>query len=444
MGSEAEEKHSHHHQNTTKYYKIKILILIVLTNLLTIFIFTTPNFNFNHINPFPNYPFYTPPETLNSAKIQLAATQLLINDLNQKLNSSNLLVEALLIEISNIQQTSHQSLYEKFQLSDDKNDNLRLSGELLLAIGAHKLPLGYSPRTGSDEVYPSVGAGCLKYQDDLIQYMTYQVHGECPNDDVFAQKLMLRGCEPLPRRRCRAKSPVKYVEPHPLPESLWLTPPETSVVWEPYSCKSYKCLIERKEKPGYFDCKDCFDLSGREKTRWMFDNGGLDYGIDQVLRVKPDGSIRIGLDIGGGTGTFAARMKERNVTILTSTMNIDGPFNNFIASRGLIPIHVSVSERLPFFENTLDLVHSMHVLSNWIPDGMLEFAMYDVYRVLRPGGLFWLDHFFCFGTQLNETYVPMLDRVGFKKIRWNAGMKLDRGIEKNEWYFSALLEKPMT
>ncbi|WCJ32424.1 S-adenosyl-L-methionine-dependent methyltransferases superfamily protein [Euphorbia peplus] len=406
MGSGADEKHSYHHQNTT-IYKLKILMLILLTNSLTVFLLTTPNFNFNHINPFPTYSLNDSPDT-----------HLLISDLNHKLNSTNLLVQALLIEISNLQPTDHQSLYERFKLSDDKYAHLGLSGELLLAIGAHKLPLGYSPRTGSDEVYPPVGAGCLRYQEDLIQYMTYQVGGECPVDDVFAQKLMLRGCEPLPRRRCRSKSPVNYVEPNPLPKSLWQTPPETSVVWDPYACKSYKCLIERKNQAGFFDCKDCFDLSGREKRRWMFDNGGLDYGIDQVLRIKTDGTIRIGLDIGGGTGTFAARMKERNVTIITSTMNLDGPFNSFIASRGLIPIHVSVSQRLPFFENTLDIVHSMHILSNWIPDAMLEFALYDVYRVLRPGG--------------------------FKKIRWNADMKLDRGIQKNEWYLSALLEKPIT
>lgn len=160
--------------------------------------------------------------------------------------------------------------------------------------------------------------------------------------------------------------------------------------------------------------------------------------------MKPLGTIRIGLDIGGGTGTFAARMRERNVTIITTSLNLDGPFNSFIASRGLIPMHISVSQRLPFFENTLDIVHSMHVLSNWIPDSMLEFTLYDIYRVLRPGGIFWLDRFFCFGSQLNETYVPMLDRIGFKKLRWNVGMKLDRGVNKNEWYFSAVLEKPMT
>jgi hypothetical protein len=84
----------------------------------------------------------------------------------------------------------------------------------------------------------------------------------------------------------------------------------------------------------------------------------------------------------------------------------------------------------------------MHVLSSWIPDAMLESALFDVFRVLRPGGVFWLDHFFCLGTQLDATYLPMFDRIGFKKLRWNAGRKLDRGIHMDEWYISALLQKP--
>lgn len=75
---------------------------------------------------------------------------------------------------------------------------------------------------------------------------------------------------------------------------------------------------------------------------------------------------------------------------------------------------------------------------------MLEFTVFDTYRVLRPGGLFWLDHFFCVGDQLNNTYVPMFGRIGFNKLRWNADRKLDRGIQMGEWYLSTLLEKPMT
>ncbi|KAF7016675.1 hypothetical protein CFC21_030217, partial [Triticum aestivum] len=99
---------------------------------------------------------------------------------------------------------------------------------------------------------------------------------------------------------------------------------------------------------------------------------------------------------------------------------------------------------LPFADGVLDIVHSMHVLTNSVPAAVLEFAFFDIYRVLRPGGVFWLDHFFCLGPQLNSTYVPILDRVGFRRLRWKASRKLDLGAERNEWYVSALLEKPMT
>lgn len=198
-----------------------------------------------------------------------------------------------------------------------------------------------------------------------------------------------------------------------------------------------------KTHKGFDDCKDCFDLLGREKVRWTTVGTNLDFPIDEVLAVKKPGTIRIGLDIGGGVGTFAIRMKERNVTIITTSMNLNGPFNNFIAARGVIPMYISISQRLPFFDNTLDIVHSMHVMSNWIPTTMLHFMFFDIYRVLRPGGLFWLDHFFCVGDQLEDVYAPLINSIGFKRVKWVVGPKLDRGAELREMYISALLEKPL-
>ncbi|KAE9446774.1 hypothetical protein C3L33_21336, partial [Rhododendron williamsianum] len=449
MGAEDYLPKKQPHYNPNTRYKFKMLVLVILTNLLTMYIFAGPSsFNLHPISKYTQHlslPLWEPPSALlhelNATQRELTRSRSEIEELTQQLKFTNLIVKALATDLPRLQNSvSANRITSNSSILDHING---LSHEIKLAIGPHKLPLGYSPRMGSDELFPPVGGACLKYKDELAQYMAYTIGGECLVDDVFAQQLMLKGCEPLPRRRCHPKAPAKYVNPMPLPGSLWATPPDTSIVWDPYTCKNYKCLIDRKNKPGYYDCKDCFDLQGREKARWLFDKG-LDFGIDQVLSTKPRGTIRIGLDIGGGTGTFAARMKERNVTIITTSMNLDGPFNSFISSRGLLSMHLSISQRLPFFENTLDIVHSMHVLSNWIPDMVLEFTLYDIYRVLRPGGLLWLDHFFCLGHQLNTTYVPMLNRAGFKRLRWNAGLKLDRGADKNEWYFSALLEKPMS
>ncbi|XP_059452768.1 probable methyltransferase At1g29790 [Corylus avellana] len=328
---------------------------------------------------------------------------------------------------------------------DASETTLDLPPEYDAFTSGHLLPLGFNANFDSDTIYPPAGQACTFFPDELRRFMSYKVNGSCPDDEVLAQKLLLKGCEPLPRRRCRPAAPRKYVEPYPLPTSLWTTPSDNSVVWTAYTCKNYDCLVNRKyREKGFSDCKDCFDLQRIEKKRWAASKGGgIDFSIDEVLATKKPGTIRIGLDIGGGVATFAVRMMARNITIVTTSMNLNGPFNNFIAARGVVPLYISISQRLPFFDNTLDIVHSMHVLSNWIPTTLMHFMMFDIYRVLRPGGLFWLDHFFCLSVQMEEVYQPLIESVGFKKLKWVVGRKLDRGLERGEMYLSALLEKPL-
>ncbi|GMH07124.1 hypothetical protein Nepgr_008964 [Nepenthes gracilis] len=278
-----------------------------------------------------------------------------------------------------------------------------------------KLPFGFNPRFDSDTLYSSVGRTCSLYKDDLRRYMTYVVNGSCPDDEQLAQKLLLKGCEPLPRRRCRPAAASVSEEPIPFPNCLWSTPRDSSVVWTAYTCKNYQCLIDRRLRKGSDDCIDCFYLEGREKMRWLRrpdGNDRLEFSIDEVLALKRPGAIRIGLDIGGGAGTFACRF------------------------------FLTVSQRLPFFDNTLDIVHSMHVLSNWIPTTLFHFLLFDIYRVLRPGGLFWLDHFFCEVDQWEVIYKPLIEGIGFRKLKWVTGSKRDNPALR-ELYLSALLEKPL-
>ncbi|CAN6287045.1 unnamed protein product [Urochloa humidicola] len=313
--------------------------------------------------------------------------------------------------------------------------------------GPHALPYGRNPNWGTAELRPPAGHPCLSFPDLLAPFMSYPVNGSCPDDELPAQRLLLRGCEPLPRRRCRPAAPPDPAPPPPLPAALWSTPPDRSVHWSAYSCKSFRCLVSRARSPRFHDCKDCFDLAGRERRRWLNSTttGGspLEFSIDEVLATaSPRGSIRIGLDIGGGSGTFAVRMRERGVTVVATTVNLDGPFSAVAAARGVVPLYVSVAARLPFFDNTLDVVHTMHVLSGWMPPLAMQFAVFDVYRVLRPGGIFWLDHFFC-GEEEMAAYVEVVESVGFGKLRWVTGRKLDRGAERKEVYLSALLEKPL-
>ncbi|OMO72867.1 hypothetical protein COLO4_27426 [Corchorus olitorius] len=97
----------------------------------------------------------------------------------------------------------------------------------------------------------------------------------------------------------------------------------------------------------------------KEKLKWVANSSLLvDFLFRDVLAIKP-GHIRIGLDYGVGIGTFAARMREQNVTIVSTALNLGAPFNGIIALRGLIPLYATLNQHLPFFNNTMDLIHTI-------------------------------------------------------------------------------------
>ncbi|QHO37577.1 uncharacterized protein DS421_4g112690 [Arachis hypogaea] len=307
----------------------------------------------------------------NTTKSQLAASHSLLSELHHRLNSTNLLIQALLIDLTTRQQEKQYSRNNTGKRSSNEELNLAF-------------------------IHSPIGALCLRFQDELNQYMSYDIEGEC----LGVSHSLKEGA--IPSLQKILLSQIKI-------------------------------------------CKIAFEKYHQIAT--LFGILILVRATSASLRgrtIKDTVKIALICKKGKRVGTFAARMKERNVTIITSTLDLDGPFSHFIASRRLIPIHLSISQRLLFFENTLDIVHFMEFIGNWLPETMLEFLLYDVYRVLRPGGIFWLEHFFCFGSQVNKTYLPMFDRVGFNRLRWHAGRKLDHdGIQKNEWYISALLEKPV-
>ncbi|KAF9624230.1 hypothetical protein IFM89_008168 [Coptis chinensis] len=158
-----------------------------------------------------------------------------------------------------------------------------------------------------EALYPSIGLPCIGVASSIDHYMTYKTNGVCPDDWVVAEKLIVGGCDPLPRRRCFSRSPQRY---------------------------------------------NCFNLSKRGWEVPSNVTASAEFTINEVLSLKP-GEIRIGLDFSPTTGTFAAIMRERNVTIASATLNLGAPFNEVIALRGLLPLYVSVGSRLPFFDNTL-------------------------------------------------------------------------------------------
>ncbi|KAG9140260.1 hypothetical protein Leryth_014712 [Lithospermum erythrorhizon] len=346
-------------------------------------------------------------------------------------------VSLILKEIDSSQKKLAQMENELLEYESIDLSKPNIVNELKMFLQHHVLPLGKDSRTGITEMVASVGHSCEKSMDLLSQYMNYKVNGQCPNDWSLGQRLILGGCEPLPRRRCFAKAINKFGL-QPFPVSLWENVSEKIYSWSGLGCKNLACLNSKKLNR---DCAGCFDIvKGYETQKYLKPRGKNDFLINDVLAMG-NGGIRIGFDIGGGSGTFAARMAEKNVTVVTATLNVDAPFNEFIAARGLLPLYLSLDHRFPFYDNVFDLVHASNGLDGSVRPEKLEFLMFDIDRILRAGGLFWLDNFYCSNDDRKATLTRLIERFGYKKLQWVVGDKLN-GSGKLEVYLSAVLQKP--
>ncbi|KAK8992488.1 hypothetical protein V6N11_048567 [Hibiscus sabdariffa] len=281
-----------------------------------------------------------------------------------------------------------------------------------------------------------IASSCHNHPDLLHRYMNYTPFLTCPFDPDLQETLILNGCHPLPRRRCFSKTPSKP------PSSLPLTPfptslPDSGVIWNKYSCKSFACLLQNNPAS--------FDLNAQRSSLLKY-TSELDLPVSQFMQLanSANSAIRLGIDIGGGTGTFAALMKKSyNVTMLTTTMNVNAPYNEAVALRGLVPLHVPLQQRFPVFDGTMDLVRCGRAVNRWIPVSVMEFMFYDVDRVLRAGGYLWVDRFFSKAVDLEKIYAPLIRKLGYKKVKWAVANKTDpSGLKHGEVYLTALLQKP--
>lgn len=270
-----------------------------------------------------------------------------------------------------------------------------------------------------------IASACSSQPDLLHRYMSYTPFSPCPRDhSSIAEPLLLRGCSPLPRRRCF--SPTPSFSSSSLPDSAVLWPPTSS-------CRSFSCLPPSLH----------FDLNS-SPTAFTSSKSALDLTLPQLFTIAKK-SVRTALDVGGGTAALAARLKsDYNVSVLTTTLNLGYPYNEAAALRGAVPLHLPLQQRFPLQDGAVDLVRTGHAVNRWIPADAMEFLMYDVDRVLRPGGWWWVDHFFCRAGDLERVYAPMMGRLGYRRIKWAVGNKTDAGgIKYGEVYLTALLHKPV-
>ncbi|KAK9224024.1 hypothetical protein WN944_012473 [Citrus x changshan-huyou] len=281
-----------------------------------------------------------------------------------------------------------------------------------------------------------IASSCHSHPDLLHNYMSYTPFTLCPHDTDLQETLILHGCHPLPRRRCFSRTPSKpssSLSSNPFPSSL----PDSNVIWSKYNCKSFSCLVQKSPNLG-------FDPASEKSSSFLAFKSELDLPVTQFLDLAKAANsvIRLGIDVGGATGSFAARMKLYNITILTTTMNLGAPYSEAAALRGLVPLHVPLQQRLPLFDGVLDVVRCGHAVNRWIPVIMMEFLFYDVDRVLRGGGYLWLDRFFSKASDLEDVYGPLIGKLGYKKVKWATANKPNS--KNGEVYLTALLQKPVS
>ncbi|EAZ17094.1 hypothetical protein OsJ_32593 [Oryza sativa Japonica Group] len=291
-----------------------------------------------------------------------------------------------------------------------------------------------------------LASACSAHPDLLHRFMSYTPFSPCPDDALsLAEPLLLRGCHPLPRRRCFSSSSISSSHNlNNLPTDPFSPLPDSAVRWPPGAkCTSFSCLPPSLG----------FDLARTEAARFLRAEGPLDLTVPQLLRpgiAQPRGAHPAGAGRGrrDGDAGGAPQAGGQRPPLFTTTMNLGAPYSEAAAARGVVPLHAPLQQRFPVGDATMDLVRAGHAVNRWIPEAALEFLWYDADRVLRPRGLLWVDHFWCRRPDLAAVYQPMLRRLGYKTLKWAVADKTTPtptappGAKHDHVYLTALLQKP--
>ncbi|CAI5491863.1 unnamed protein product [Closterium sp. Naga37s-1] len=329
------------------------------------------------------------------------------------------------------------------------------------------------PQTGpviSKKVPSWKGYSCSATERELQRYMDFETRGMCPDDWLFVQDLIFRKqCHSLPKRRCLARTAHKIVEPLSRPTSLFSQSAlqDASVRWNSHAFSSFASLNALSpsalatatagtgdacgRQPGG---GGCWNMSAEER-RWLAKPpkntaGGGALTVKEVIAIKK-GALRIGLDFNGGSGSFAAHMARHNVTMMTSAMNLEAnvgrkkglPFLETIALRGLVPIWLPYKVRLPFYDNTLDIVHATNAIKSMPSPAEFEEVLFEWDRVLRVGGVMWFEEFTASAAEM-PSYLSVLDLLKYRQLHWSlTPAKAMIGKPAGTVILHCLLEKPM-
>ena len=248
---------------------------------------------------------------------------------------------------------------------------------------------------------PPPPASCAEL---LRQYHTYPRNGPCPFDRHIVEQLLFDPSCPKPGLRlCKAALATGYVSAAKEPDVERRM--RTNVVWEhfPYLRSWRDTLIAARygKLPGRFEPPDG---SMWAATVWHAQHWQRNYERSLPATYEREwkiplrsGAIRLALDVGGGSGRFAAALRSMyNITCITTTRDnapgtyghhFDLPFYEMIVQDGLPAITWSGADRLPVPDLSFDLVHAESSMENFSPLlDTWEGILYDWDRMLRPAG----------------------------------------------------------
>jgi SAM-dependent methyltransferase len=160
----------------------------------------------------------------------------------------------------------------------------------------------------------------------------------------------------------------------------------------------------------------------------LSDHEEIHLSIAKAHRLPRDGQMRRALDMGCGTGQSTTAIKERFPNAEVWGIDVGGPMVRYAhhraATRG-IAVHFAqrLAEDCRFPDAHFDMVTD-HIMFHEIAPEFIEKAVAEIYRVLRPGGVF--NHVEL-GT-IGHPKVRLNDTVAGKAGRW-----LDSRLNVEPW-----------
>ncbi|KAJ1286036.1 hypothetical protein BS78_03G323300 [Paspalum vaginatum] len=189
-----------------------------------------------------------------------------------------------------------------------------------------------------------------------------------------------RHCPTEPRPRCLVPLPERYRSPVPWPRSR-------DMIW--YNNVPHPKLVEYKKDQNWVRKSGNYFVFPGGGTQ--FKNGVTAYirFIEQILpNIQWGIHTRTVLDVGCGVASFGGYLLDRNVVTMSFAPKDEHEAQiQFALERG-IPAFLAVigTQKLPFPDNSFDLIHCARCRVHWYADGGKP--LLELNRVLRPGGYY--------------------------------------------------------